>query len=57
MHVKIVTVPQAMTIEEFASRYPSAVDAQTLAIINGVNKGERLGAGQKAKQAVGQKLQ
>ena len=57
MHVKLVTMPQAMTIEEFASRYPSAVDAQTLAIINGVGKGGRLAAGQKAKQVIGQKLQ
>jgi predicted Zn-dependent protease len=55
MHVKLVTVPQAMTIDEFAGKYPSAVDAQTLAIINGVEKGGRLAAGQKAKQVVGQK--
>lgn len=56
MHVKIVTVPQAMTIEEFASKYPSAVDIQTLSIINGVDKGGRLAAGQRAKQVVGTKF-
>ena len=57
MKVKIVTVPQSMTLEEFARRYPSAVPVETLAIINGVEKGGRLSAGQKAKQVVGQKLQ
>ncbi|RPH37529.1 peptidase M48 [bacterium] len=57
MRMKIVTVPQAMTIEEFANRYPSAVPVETLALINGVEKGGRLSAGQKAKQVVGKKLQ
>jgi hypothetical protein len=36
---------------------PSTVSLETLAIINGVEKGGRLSAGQKAKQVVGQKLQ
>ena len=57
LRVKIVQVPRAMTIEQFAGQYPSAVPVETLAIINGVEKGGRLNAGQKAKQVVGQKLQ
>ncbi len=55
LRVKIVKVTRAMTIEQFASQYPSAVPLETLAIINGVAKGGRLNAGQKAKQVVGQK--
>jgi predicted Zn-dependent protease len=52
----IVTVPQAMTIEEFARRYPSTVSVQTLAIINGVDAGGSLEAGRKAKRVVGGEL-
>jgi predicted Zn-dependent protease len=52
----IVTLPQAMTIEEFARRYPSTVSVQTLAIVNGVEPGQRLEAGRKAKRVVGGEL-
>ena len=51
--VDLVTLPQPMTIEEFARRYPSTVSVQTLAIINGVEPGQRLEAGRKAKRVVG----
>jgi len=57
LRVKIVKVPRAMTIEQFAKEFPSAVPPETLAIINGVEKGGSLSAGQKGKQVVGQKLQ
>jgi predicted Zn-dependent protease len=52
----IVTVPQAMTIEEFARRYPSTVSASTLAIINEVEPGQVVEAGRKAKRVVGGEL-
>jgi len=52
----IVTVAQAMTIEDFARRYPSTVSVQALAILNGVEPGDRLEAGRKAKRVVGGEL-
>jgi predicted Zn-dependent protease len=55
-HLDIVTVPQAMTIEEFARRYPSTVSASTLAIINEVEPGQIMEAGRKAKRVVGGEL-
>lgn len=55
--VKIVTVPRAMTIQQFATQFPSSVPVETLALINGVENGGRLAAGQKAKQIVGTKIQ
>jgi predicted Zn-dependent protease len=51
--VEVVTLPDAMTLEEFARRYPSTVDLQTLAIINQVNAGDRLAAGTGVKRVVG----
>jgi predicted Zn-dependent protease len=55
-NVDIVTVPQAMTVEEFARRYPSTVSVLTLAIINELEPGQRLEGGQKAKRVVGGEL-
>jgi predicted Zn-dependent protease len=52
----VVTVPQAMTIEEFARRFPSTVSVPALAILNGVDAGGRLEAGRKAKRVVGGEL-
>jgi predicted Zn-dependent protease len=52
----LVTLPQAMTIEEFARRYPSTVTAQTLGIINEVEPGQLMEAGRKAKRVVGGEL-
>jgi predicted Zn-dependent protease len=52
----LVTLPQAMTIEEFARRYPSTVSVQTLAIINEVEPGQLMEAGRKAKRVVGGEL-
>lgn len=51
--VKIVKLPAAMTVEEFARRYPSSVDVPTLALINQVDAGDRLAAGSRAKRVVG----
>jgi predicted Zn-dependent protease len=51
--IEVVTLQDAMTLEEFARRYPSTVDLQTLAIINQVNAGDRLAAGTPVKRVVG----
>jgi predicted Zn-dependent protease len=52
--IEIVRLPRAMSIEEFSREYPSTVDIQTLAIINGlIREGGRLEAGQYAKRVVG----
>jgi predicted Zn-dependent protease len=50
--VRIVEVPRGMTVAEFYERYPSTVNLQTVANINGVTPGERLPAGA-AKRVVG----
>ena len=52
----IVRVDRAMTLEEFQRRYPSTVDLQTLAILNGVPQGARLEPGQRIKRIVGGEL-
>ena len=54
--VDVVTLPSAMTLEEFARRYPSTVDLETLAIINHVEGNERIPAGTEVKRVVGGEL-
>ncbi len=54
--IEVVRLPAAMTLEEFARRYPSTVDLETLAIINQVEPGERLAAGREVKRVVGGEL-
>jgi predicted Zn-dependent protease len=51
--VDVVTLPHDMTLSEFAQRYPSTVDMQTLAIINQVQDGQRIAAGTEVKRVVG----
>ena len=51
--VELVRVPRQMTIEEFTRQYPSSVPAEQVAIINGVDPGASLAAGQMAKRVVG----
>lgn len=52
----VVSLPSAMTLEEFARRYPSTVDLQTLAIINQANADTRFPAGTEVKRVVGGEL-
>jgi predicted Zn-dependent protease len=55
--VKVVKLPGAMTLGEFARRYPSTVDLETLALINQVEGAEaRLAAGAEVKRVVGGEL-
>ena len=51
--VRLVRLPRQMTIEEFTRQYPSTVPAEQVAVINGVDPGAVLSAGQTAKQVVG----
>jgi predicted Zn-dependent protease len=55
--IDIVKVPRRMSLQEFAQNYPSSVDLQTLAIVNGaVRDGFTFEAGQMAKRIVGGNL-
>ncbi len=54
--VDVVSIPSAMTLEEFARRYPSTVDMPTLAIINGADQSTRFPAGSEVKRVVGGEL-
>jgi predicted Zn-dependent protease len=54
--LEIVTLPAAMTLEEFSRRYPSTVDLNTLALINQAEAGTRFAAGEQVKQVVGGEL-
>ena len=54
--VRVVKLDRAMTLAEFDRRYPSTVDLQRLAILNGVAEGARLEAGQRVKRVVGGEL-
>jgi predicted Zn-dependent protease len=48
--VKIVTVPRAMTIEDFAREYPSAIPLEQLLVVNNLQPGARLAAGTLVKR-------
>ena len=49
----VVSIPRAMTLEEFARRYPSTVDLRTLAVINHAETNTRFSAGTELKRIVG----
>ncbi|MBI1804239.1 MAG: M48 family metalloprotease [Ignavibacteriae bacterium] len=55
--LKIVKIDRAMTLEQFNQRYPSAVSMDILALINEVQPGGLLKAGQEVKQVVGEKFE
>jgi len=48
----IVTLDRAMTLAEFQRRYPSAVDLDELAVLNGVAADARLDAGRQVKRVL-----
>ncbi len=54
--VDVVKLDRAMTLSEFNRRYPSSIEVQQLAILNGVAEGARLEAGQRIKRVVGGEL-
>ncbi len=51
--IEIVTLDRGMTLDQFAQRYPSTASLSTLALINGVEEGATLAAGQKVKRVTG----
>lgn len=51
--IELARLDRAMTLEEFAARYASTVPTATLALINGVNEGATIAAGQTVKRVVG----
>jgi predicted Zn-dependent protease len=54
--LEVVRLPSAMSFEEFLSRYPSTVSAETVAIVNGVEAGARLPVGRLMKRVAGGNL-
>ena len=52
----VVSIPSAMTLEEFNRRYPSTVDLRTVAIINQAETNTRFSAGTELKRIVGGEL-
>jgi predicted Zn-dependent protease len=50
VHLSLVRLPRAMTVDEFYRQYPSAVRLEIIAAINGVALGETLSAGTMAKR-------
>ncbi len=53
LRLQIVRLDRAMTLEQFAQRYPSQVSDAQLALINQVEPGETLQAGRSLKRVVG----
>jgi predicted Zn-dependent protease len=51
--VEVVSIPSAMTLDEFARRYPSTVDIRTLGIINQANADTRFPSGAVLKRVIG----
>ncbi|MDZ4723604.1 MAG: M48 family metalloprotease [candidate division Zixibacteria bacterium] len=54
LKLDIVTLDLAMTVDQFASSFPTPVTTETLALINQVGEGQRLEAGKKVKRIVGE---
>ena len=51
--IELVTLDQAMTLEQFQARYPSTIPVAELALINGVQPGDTLAAGRMVKRVTG----
>jgi len=54
--IDVVSLPSAMTLQEFHQRYPSTVDLSTVAIINQADASTRFPAGAEVKRVVGGEL-
>jgi len=54
MKINVVTLPEAMTLEQFSQRYPSAVSLATVALANQAETTTKFKRGDKLKQIVGQ---
>jgi len=51
--IELVRLDRDMSVQEFHRRYPSSVDAQTIAIMNGVDEGGTFERGRSVKRVVG----
>lgn len=51
--LEIVRLPSAMAFDEFLRRYPSSEEPDVVALINGVDPGQRLESGRLMKRVVG----
>jgi predicted Zn-dependent protease len=51
--IELVTLSEALTLEQFQARHPSTIPLAELALINGVQPGATLAAGQVVKRVVG----
>jgi predicted Zn-dependent protease len=54
--IEIVELPQEMDLNEFVGRYPSTVDVEQVAIINGLEIDTEMGPGTLVKRVVGGEL-
>ncbi len=53
MRVEIVTTSRSMTLDQFATTFPSPINIQTLAIINQVTENAQIKSGTEVKRIVG----
>ncbi|MEK6688276.1 MAG: peptidase M48, partial [Gemmatimonadota bacterium] len=49
-HIRLVTLPRGMTLEEFYRSYPSVVPVEQVALINGLVAGQVIPRGTIMKQ-------
>jgi predicted Zn-dependent protease len=54
--VTVVTLPRAMTLEQFAAAYPGPITIAELARLNNVNEGARFAVGDRVKWVIGDPL-
>ena len=52
MRVDVVRAPREMTLTSFETAYPSSVDVQKLALINGIDPGAKISSGDLVKRVV-----
>jgi len=55
--LKIVTLTQNISLEEFNRKYPSGVSLEVLELINQTKRNEQLRAGQQVKRIVGERFE
>jgi len=53
MHLRIEEAPRAMSLAQFNALLPSGISLAQLALINGVDEGVQLRAGQSIKRVIG----
>lgn len=53
LRLRVEAVPRAMTLEQFNAQLPSSISLAELAMINGLDEGAQLRAGQSIKRVIG----